>query len=401
MLDWFSDVEKMVTPYIKAIFCTYYPDEFQAEMKGIFPRTHVEPYPMELVDVDMIVKHVKLKNLRSIISYYKVDSIELSEEIDISVLFEDFCLSMKEYWNGGMKDQLESFSFLLSLCKLNQEQNIKIVKAFVVLLTPSENENIRAITNNINALWIYVEKHFDKTIKEYVHLLALLINREIPLEKTAHLDSYSNLVKKLSEIAKKSIYVQCCDEIDRIEDNRQKTFFVFVNRMILLKYEKNKWKNWIEENLSNNWEEEIFQLLYEKILLFDEKIKAYYEKRFKEYTKNSIVGVYTFPDHKANAINHLIILLLIGCANEADLNFMRDYTYMSDYLEFIFNHKFFDYRKIKISDYMWCNFINNEKYRNRILEHRNEFWNKDEEKRIVLGFGTSFENRVAYKYLFD
>lgn len=60
MLDWFNNVEKMVTPYIKAIFCTYYPDEFQAEKKGIFPRTHVEPYPMELVDVDMIVKHVKL-----------------------------------------------------------------------------------------------------------------------------------------------------------------------------------------------------------------------------------------------------------------------------------------------------------------------------------------------------
>lgn len=45
---------------------------------------------------------------------------------------------------------------------------------------------------------------------------------------------------------------------------------------------------------------------------------------------------------------------------------------------------------------MWCKFINNEKYRNRILEHRNEFWNKDEEKRIVLGFGTPLENRVAY-----
>ena len=50
---------------------------------------------------------------------------------------------------------------------------------------------------------------------------------------------------------------------------------------------------------------------------------------------------------------------------------------------------------------MWCNFINSEKYRNLILKHRNEFWNKDEEKRIELGFGSSFENRVAYKYLFD
>lgn len=91
------------------------PDEFQAEKKGIFPRTHVEPYPMELVDVDMIVKHVKLKNLRNIISYYKVDTIELSDEIDISVLFEDFCLSMKEYWNISMIDQLESFSFQTEL----------------------------------------------------------------------------------------------------------------------------------------------------------------------------------------------------------------------------------------------------------------------------------------------
>ena len=127
-------------------------------------------------------------------------------------------------------------------------------------------------------------------------------------------------------------------------------------------------------------EYEIFQLLYEKVLIFDEKIKDYYENRFQEYAKNSIAGVHTFPDSKVDAIDNLIILLLVGCANEADLDFMRDYTYMSDYLEFIFNPKSFDYRKIKISDYMWCNFINNEKYRNRILEHRNEFWNKDEEK---------------------
>lgn len=179
---------------------------------------------MELVDVDMIVKHVKLKNLRSIISYYKVDTIELSDEIDISVLFEDFCLSMKEYWNISMIDQLESFSFLLSLCKLRKEQNIKIVKAFVSLLTPSENQNIRTVTNNINALWIYVEKHFDKTIKDYVDLLDLLVNSKIPLEATAHPSAYPNLIKNLSEIADKNIYVQCCDEIDRIEDNRQKTY---------------------------------------------------------------------------------------------------------------------------------------------------------------------------------
>lgn len=401
MLDWFNNVEKMVTPYIKAIFCTYHPDEFQGDFKGGFSRTNVKPYPMELLDVDMLVKHVKQKDLRSIALYYKVDAITLSSEFDISVLFEDFCLSMKEYWNIRMIDQLESFSFLLSLCKLNQEQNARIVKAFVALLTPSETENIRAITNNIYALWIYVEKHFDKTISEYVALLELLVNSEIPLEATAHPDAYPNLIKILSEMADKKIYIHCCDELDRIKDNiRQKTFFVFVNRKILLKYDENKWKNWIVENLINNWEEEIFQFLYEKILIFDVKIKEYYNNKFREYAKNNVAGVYTFPDHKADAINHLVILVLLGCANEEDIKFLEEYTYMSVYLEFIFKPESFDYKKIKISDIMWSNFINNN-YRKRILEHKSEFWNKDEEKRITLGFGSPFENRVAYKYLFD
>ena len=253
MLDWFNNVEKMVTPYIKAIFCTYYPDEFQGDFQGGFSRTNVKPYPIELLDVDMMVKHIKQKDLRSIASYYKVDAIALSDEFDISVLFEDFCLSMKEYWNIRMIDQLESFSFLLSLCKLNQGQNARIVKAFVALLTPSENKNIRSITNNIYALWIYVEKHFDKAIKEYVPLLELLVNSDILLEATAHPSAYPNLIRILSEIADEKTYSHCCEEFNRIKDNnRQKTFFVFVNRKILLKNDKTKWKKWIEENISSN-----------------------------------------------------------------------------------------------------------------------------------------------------
>ena len=37
----------------------------------------------------------------------------------------------------------------------------------------------------------------------------------------------------------------------------------------------------------------------------------------------------------------------------------------------------------------------------KIIRNLVSFWNKEEEKRIELGFGSSFENRVAYKYLFD
>ena len=401
MLDWFNNVEKMVTPYIKAIFCTYYPDEFQGDFHGGFMRTNVSPYPIELLDVDMIVKHIKQKELRSIVSHYKVDSVELSDKFDISLLFEDFCLSMKEYWNLRMIEQLESFSFLLSLCKLNYEQNSRIVKAFVLLLTPDEKENVRTITNNIYALSIYVKQHFDKDIKGYGDLLKLLINSDILLEATAHSNAYPELIQILSELADKKIYNNCCKEFDRIKDNnRQKTLWVYIHRRVLLKYDESEWKNYIEENLNNNWEQEIFQLLYEKILSFNDKIKEYYVNKLKKYASSN-KGVYSYPDHKAEAINQLVIYILLDIANENDIEFMKEYAYMSDYLEFIFNPESFDYRNIKISDTMWCNFINSDHYRERILEHKSEFWNKEEEKRIELGFGSSFENRVAYKYLFD
>lgn len=86
--------------------------------------------------------------------------------------------------------------------------------------------------------------------------------------------------------------------------------------------------------------------------------------KFKKYASSS-KGVYSYPDHKAEAINQLVIYILLDIANENDIEFMKDYAYMSDYLEFIFNPESFDYRNIKISDTMWCNFINSDHYRER------------------------------------
>ena len=160
-------------------------------------------------------------------------------------------------------------------------------------------------------------------------------------------------------------------------------------------------KNGIEENIIYNSHAQIFQLLYEKVLIFDDAINKYYEKEFIDSVQKTSRGVQIFPDYKAELIQDLVLLVLLDIASEEDIEFMQKYAYLSDYLEFIFNPKTFDYKKIKISDKMWCNFINNDYYRDRILQHKEQFWNKNEEKRIELGFGTSFENRVAYKYLFD
>lgn len=67
-----------------------------------------------------------------------------------------------------MIEQLETFSFLLTLCKIDAMQNERIVRAFVNLLKISKGENIRTITNNIYALSTYVKNIL---IKILVHLM--------------------------------------------------------------------------------------------------------------------------------------------------------------------------------------------------------------------------------------
>lgn len=83
------------------------------------------------------------------------------------------------------------------------------------------------------------------------------------------------------------------------------------------------------------------------------------------------------------------------------MSYLNQYCKEYAYLDFLLNPESFDYSKINTADYMWCNFIANDKFRGKILEHKSEFWSKEDEKRIELGFGGAFENQIAYKYLFD
>lgn len=403
MLDWFSVVGRVVTPYVKAIFCTYYPTQYHQvyELSG-FPRTILKQYPLELLDVDMIVKHISLKDLRCMATYYKVGTITLSDKLDIAELFENFCLSMKEYWHIRMIDQLESFGFLLSLCKLNERENTRVTKAFVSLLTISSSENIKMVTKHMSALLLYARVHFDKSVGIYADLLEILVDVNILPHETMYDHTYSELVDVLSDVSNKKIQDKCNRELKKIEGDKNKAVhWAFVFRKILLKSDEQYLKQVIMSNIGYSAEWEVFQFIREGILPFNGEVQDYYKNKFRAYADSDIEGVITYPDNKGEAIDNLVLLVLLGIIDKTNIAFMEQYTYMSDYLDFIFHEEKFDYTKIKISDMMWCNFINTDYYRDMILSHKKEFWNKEEQQRIQLGLGSSYENRVAYKYLFD
>lgn len=403
MLDWFNNVEKMVTPYIKAILCTYYPDEYQANPYALFNRTYTKPYCMQILDINMLVNHIKYKDFKSWITYYKVFSIKLADDIDIAELFYNFCVSMKKFWNINLPEHLKVFSLLLSLVELKFEQKERIVQAFIILVTPDENINKKMLVNNLLAIWNFVQKHYDENIDEYKNLLKLLIDAEIIHMPTFNRDIYHILVEKLSTLADEKTYALCSDIIINNENERDQSYFTFVFCDILLSFKPDVWKEWIMKNIENNSILEVYVYLERKVLTFNEVVKKFFKGKLIDFdNEKQIDGVRMYPDHKNNAIAYIIILLLGGfIENIEDIGFLERYSKENDYLNFLFNPDSFDYSKISTADTMWCNIINNEYYRKIILLHKSEFWTQDDEKRIALGFGDNWENKIVYKYLIE
>lgn len=398
MLDWFSNVSKMCVSYVKAILCTYYPDEYQYSRTNL-GRTQVKKYPLNITDIDMIIRHVKFKDFKSWISNYKVFQIILSDELDIAKNFDNFCTSIKKYWQDENVDYVNNFGLLLSLLELSENEYQAIFYSYIKLITPTDNLDIKMLINCLHSLWLFIDKNYHAKEKLNYTLLDLLINEFLLTDHFEMQSDYINLIRTLSSCADEKIYKKCCDIIDNCDSNKKANYLnVFID--ILLKFNKKEWKHFAKENIANNSVEEIAYYLEKKIIPFDADMSQNIKTRLEEMKYQE--GIYTYPDHKAELINTMVILILLKIIpNLNDVEYLKKYCNESQYLDFLFNPDTFDYSKINIADYMWCNIINSPNYRNVILKHKSDFWNNDQEKRIKLGFGGNFENMIAYKYLFD
>lgn len=398
MLDWFNNVSKMCEPYIKAILCTYYPDEYQFSNPAL-GRTQVKPYPLNLTDVNLIIRHVKYKDFISWLSYYKVFSLSLIDELNITEIFDNFCISIRSFWLTEYAEYINLFGKLLSLVELSKDERHQILLSFLKLVTPDYKISIKMLRNCLKALWLFADKHYNADESSYYQLLELLIDECLLTDPLDMRNDYINLIHILSSQADKKIYDKCCAIIDKCDSERKKAYYPYVFKDILLKHEPTKWTKWIIDNLEHNWAEEVFDYLEKKIIPYNEVVSKYFEEKLK--ARKETPGVILYPDNKSELVNSIVILHILGIIPNLDsMTYLKRYCTEYVYLDFLFNPGSFDYSSINTADYMWCNFINSNEYRDIILKHKSEFWTKENEKRIELGFGSSFENMIAYKYLF-
>lgn len=398
MLDWFNNVSKMCEPYIKAILCTYYPDKYQFSNFSL-GRTDVKPYSLNLIDINLIIRHVKYKDFNSWISYYKVFNLSLVDKIDIAEVFNNFCTSMRSFWLTEYSEYINLFAKLLSLIELSKDDRHKILLAFLTLVTPDDKISVIMLRNCLKALWLFVSKHYDADDSCYCQLLELLIDEYLLTDPLNMRDDHLNLIHTLTPQADKKIYDKCCAIIEQCDSERKKAYYPYIFKDILLKGDPNRWTKWIVDNLENNWTEEVVDYLEKNIIPYNEVVSKYFETKLNAIKETP--GVISYPDNKSELINSIVILHILGIIPNLDsMTYLKRYCTEYVYLDFLFNPGSFDYSSINTADYMWCNFIKSNEYRDIILKHKSEFWTKENEKRIELGFGSSFENMIAYKYLF-
>lgn len=396
MLDWFINVSRMCEPYIKAILCTYYPNEFQHTSKLPIGGTPVKPYPLNLTDINIIIRHIKFNKFNSLISYYKVSNLTLEPDVDITEIFDNFCTSVRSYWVREYIEYISVFGKLLSLVELTKEESSKVLKSFLKLVTPKEPTDIQILRYSLKALWLFIEKHYDETGELYYKLLNLLINDTLVKSLSYEDNDYlMNIINKLSLYADKVMYDECCNLIHKVEKKtciatRKKACFPYTFKDILFKFDKSTWKNCIINNLDHNWNDEVYYYLMHDIISYDANVAKYFKKKVKE------------PKEQSEVINSLVLLIIYEKISDlSKVSFLKKYSKKFDYLDFLFKPKKFDYSKITTTDYIWCCFINSDKYRSIILPHKTDFWSKKDEERINSGLGGNLENRIAYKYLFD
>ena len=53
---------------------------------------------------------------------------------------------------------------------------------FDIELKPDETIDMRILCNNLTAIWIYVQKHYDSSDELYKTLLTLMINEEVLMD---------------------------------------------------------------------------------------------------------------------------------------------------------------------------------------------------------------------------
>lgn len=405
-IDYYSDPRDNLKYYLKAMLCTYTPlKNLKSSNMFLGTGTTLKEYEFNEIDLDILIKYTNKKDLFHWINEYKIEYIKLDKNLDINKIllkFKNLCNTMMEYGNILQYEHIYNFCLVICRLQLDTQERKAIVLQLINILNSCIGELNGFIANILDSILLVAEEFIDDKILEFGRILEIVAKYEIYVEANSRhvLSHWKKLINLLSIYKGEAVYKEIDAVFSLNIENKQKLDYLLNVRKNFSENQISKYKELLfKKELRSISYDEIFWLICDGVLDYDEDIKDRYMSIIKEEIKmrSDNLGIKTFPDHLEGCINNIIILNLINKIE--DISFLKEYRECSNYLKFIFTNDDFDYSVIDTNDYMWMNFIRNRKYREVILEHKDRLDIEKLKKYVKNGRANEGEKKFLYKYI--
>lgn len=399
-LDYFSEPKEYLSYYLKALLCSYSPENRNSNILGIGAHKVERYYPIGEVDLDMLVKFTSPKTLKSWLEKYSVQRLIIEDGLDITQKFVNLCASLAKFRIGYWTEQIHCFAIILCLVDLDENSKCIIFKALADVVTEASKsapgmaveifDAIELVINHILVKGVYAEK---------TSLLdALLEDAIYPMLLERKSGSLEHILREFADAVSPAARERIKLHIDGIDDIAKKVKRLFFFRSL---YSKEFCSIFFQDYLDQLSADQIFTLLIEKIIPFDERCwsKFIHTLEKQDKLRKSQPGMHTYPDWLMITIEECMILKLFGF--KIDLASLEPYAHYSEHLTFMVNPESFDYSQVNTDNYMWQNFIYSKEYQPYFIAHKNEVLSDDLRKIFDLGVASEEQQKIVYGILLD
>lgn len=397
-LDYYRDTYRYFKNYIEAIMCSYSLEKVEKNSEWYFT-TDRRKYTLNEIDFDIITKYIKPRDLKSLIKDYSITEIKI-EKIDVVKKLKNLCKSYEKYSIYQWKDYIENLTILISHIKLSNKdvyQSYSTLVRLFLKLTEKSNTWASDVVDYI------AEIARNITISNYMFYNQRLFLRCIDNDVIKSvLDRKYNRLKYLvekAEIGKDSEFSEIVNQrLQAMEDSMQKIRAMVCFISLLPEHGA---RDYLLNNLHKLNGEDIFYLIYDHEIVFDNKVQKAFVNMISSLHKKRIEapGVRSWPDWLRIDIDYCLLLHLLGY--DFNLKQLEPFSMHSDCLQFILNPKNFDYSKVETDNIMWRNLFFNNQYQHYFIDNKEHILTNDLKNVFSERKETQNQDRIVYGILLN
>lgn len=404
LLDEFKETKDFFECYINAMLITYKLQKNDTSGLGEFGNPPAV-YKLEKIDINIFVMFARYKDIRSFCRKENIHGVLFEDNLEILTLFKNFCESILytlKSNNRSLLNKLSNFSLLLRHADLSEINTMDIYDCVVVLLKNKYFQQELSKNDELSAEVLLLLKYltsYDANIKDECFTL-ILNNLNNDIRRNYIFNDFIRYISKKSNFSSsKRIQIAISKVIKRAESEREISGLLGTLFPIMSDYMKRKYRRFLEKNIETLDVHTLIDLANDREICINNNFIEQHLVKLEKVQSTRVVGFTTFPNPIEVIIEKFLLLHFFGKIKNID--FLKEFSNLSVYLEFIFNYRNFDYSKLDVNDPMWINFFIHKNYREILLKYGRNQLKKEISNNIEQGVASEEQKKVFYRFLID